>query len=112
MLAPIPAVCYWPASRRRALSSSSSSMGKVPARSGMRPLRISVLMPVHNAPSRLLDEAVRSVLRQSYPGWELCICDDGSTLDDTVQLLQTYRGADPRIKIIHSPGDLGAARAT
>jgi GT2 family glycosyltransferase len=70
--------------------------------------RISILMSVYNARPRILNESIKSIFRQSYPNWELCICDNSSTFSETTQVLDRYRGADPRIKIIRSPGHLRA----
>lgn len=39
-----------------------------------RPL-ISVVVPVYKTPVRLLNEMIGSVVRQSYPQWELCIAN-------------------------------------
>ena len=38
----------------------------------------SVLLPVHAPPREWLEQAVQSVLNQTYPHWELCVCDDAS----------------------------------
>jgi O-antigen biosynthesis protein len=74
--------------------------------------RISILMPVYNTPPDVLDEAICSVIEQTYPNWELCICDDCSTSKATLQVLERYRGIDPRIKILRSPSNAHIARAT
>ena len=42
------------------------------------PASISVVMPVYNG-ALLVDRAIRSVLRQTYPDWELIAVDDGSS---------------------------------
>jgi O-antigen biosynthesis protein len=42
-----------------------------------RPL-ISIVMATHDPRREWLEAAVKSVLAQSYPFWELCICDDAS----------------------------------
>lgn len=60
---------------------------------------ISVVMPVFNTPPRLLEEAIRSILDQSYERWELCIADDASTLPHVRTMLERHAAADPRIKV-------------
>ena len=50
-------------------------------------IRFSVVMPTYNN-AAFIRRAVNSLLRQSYPGWELIIVDDGSD-DDT--FLRTSR---------------------
>ena len=73
---------------------------------------ISILMPVHNTPPEILDVAINSVLKQIYPGWELCICDDASDSPSTLFILDKYLGSDPRLKIIRSDENIHIARAT
>ncbi len=43
-----------------------------------RPL-ISVVVPAYNTPERFFTEMVKSVRAQTYPHWELCIADGGSS---------------------------------
>ena len=74
--------------------------------------RISILMPVYNTPPKILDEAIQSVLCQTSPDWELCICDDASTSQQAIEVLQKYKGTDPRIKITRAPQNLHIANAT
>lgn len=60
---------------------------------------ISILFPTYNTPERYLRLALDSVCRQTYPHWELCIADDGSTLPHVQTLLNEYAGRNPRIKL-------------
>jgi GT2 family glycosyltransferase len=62
--------------------------------------RISVLLPVHEAPERHLCETIESVLGQLYPYWELCIADDASTTPHLRDVLDEYRRRDRRIRVI------------
>jgi glycosyltransferase involved in cell wall biosynthesis len=55
-------------------------------------------MPAHNA-ARFLAEAVTSVLKQTWPHWELLILDDASQ-DDTLALAQAFAAQDTRIKVM------------
>ena len=76
-----------------------------------RPL-ISVITPVFNTNPRWLARAVDSVAAQTYPRWELCLCDDGSTLSATVDTLERVAGSDPRIKLVRSEKNEGIAAAS
>lgn len=59
---------------------------------------VSVLMPVFNA-SDYLEEAIESILLQSFVDFELIIIDDGS-IDSSYQIMQRYAKKDIRIKIV------------
>ncbi|MFH1413960.1 MAG: glycosyltransferase [Candidatus Omnitrophota bacterium] len=52
--------------------------------------KVSVIIPTYNS-GRYIEEAVASVLNQTYTNYELLIVDDGST-DNTVELLKKYKG--------------------
>lgn len=72
---------------------------------------VSVIMPVYNIPhEQILRKAVDSIRSQTFTGWELIICDDGST-NDTWDLLQRIAGSDPRIRLIHHAGNRKAGHA-
>ncbi|HOI92081.1 MAG TPA: glycosyltransferase [Candidatus Rifleibacterium sp.] len=64
---------------------------------------VSVLMSVYNG-QKFLDEAIRSVLNQSFADFEFLIVDDGST-DSSVSIVEKY--SDPRIKILKNEKNLG-----
>ncbi len=61
--------------------------------------RLSVVVPVYNVPPSYLRQCIDSVRSQNYPFWELCLCDDGSTIPETIEALESFRGSDPRIRI-------------
>lgn len=75
---------------------------------GARPL-FSVIIPTFNY-GRYLPRAVRSVLEQTEPGWELVVADDGST-DGTEQIVKGF--SDPRIRYIRqqNAGPFAAVQA-
>lgn len=62
--------------------------------------KISVVMPVYNAPLEFLKQAIESVQAQLYPHWELCIADDASTDAGIRPMLESFAKADPRIKVV------------
>ncbi|MFZ6014448.1 MAG: glycosyltransferase family 2 protein, partial [Bacteroidota bacterium] len=59
---------------------------------------VSVIMPVYNAES-FLQEAIESILTQSFRDFEFLIFNDGST-DNSKQIIQSI--SDPRIKLFDS----------
>jgi glycosyltransferase involved in cell wall biosynthesis len=73
---------------------------------------VSVILPVYNPPSVFLREAIDSVLTQAYPGWQLCIADDGSTQSETRPVLEEYAAGDPRIRIVWHSTNRGIVAAS
>ena len=63
--------------------------------------RLSVVMPVHNA-LPFLDEAIESILGQTYRDFEFVIRDDGST-DGSSQALREWAKRDARIRLFEGP---------
>lgn len=59
---------------------------------------ISIGIPIYNAESYLAD-AIKSVLAQTYPYWELILVDDGST-DNSLKIAQDFSARDNRIRVI------------
>jgi glycosyltransferase involved in cell wall biosynthesis len=59
---------------------------------------ISVVMAVYNG-AQYLDEAIASVLGQTYRDFEMIVLDDGST-DDTPEILRSYAARDARIHVV------------
>ena len=62
--------------------------------------KISVVMPVYNAPLDYLKQAIESVQAQLYQHWELCIADDASTEVGVRPMLKSFAKSDSRIKMI------------
>lgn len=73
---------------------------------------ISVLMTVHETPPDVLDEAIRSVVGQVYPGWELCIATVGPRSHRVHDLLDRWAARDGRIKVVHRVEDGPVCDAT
>lgn len=73
-----------------------------------RPPTVAVVVTCYNL-GRFLDEAVDSVLAQTYDDFEIVIVDDGSTDVETVQLLAAYRRSKTRVIRSENRG-LSAAR--
>jgi O-antigen biosynthesis protein len=76
----------------------------------VRPL-ISVITPVYNTDPEWLRRAVDSVRHQTYPHWQLCLVDDGSTNKQTVEYLRGI-AADSAIDVLYGDANRGIAAAT
>jgi GT2 family glycosyltransferase/glycosyltransferase involved in cell wall biosynthesis len=74
--------------------------------------KFSVIVPVYNISPIYLRECVESILAQTYPHWELCICDDASSDPDTLSYLEALRARDQRIRIRRLAENGGIAVAT
>lgn len=68
--------------------------------------RVTVVIPAYNGISRYLDQAIGSVLVQTYRDFELIVVDDASS-DDTGGLIARY----PGIRYVRRPKNGGQAAA-
>ena len=68
---------------------------------------LSIGLPVYNG-EKYLDQAIESILRQTYSNFELIISDNGST-DGTQKICEHYLSKDERIRYYHNQTNLGAA---
>lgn len=68
---------------------------------------VSIIMPAFNA-ARFLEEAIQSVLDQTYRDWELLVIDDGSA-DQTAQIAEAFSREDARIRLIKNEYNMGVA---
>lgn len=64
-------------------------------------------MGAYNA-SATIREALDSIIAQTYPNWEVVVCDDGSQ-DDTLEILSEYAGKDSRIRAFQNEHNMGLA---
>jgi|WetSurMetagenome_2_1015567.scaffolds.fasta_scaffold08600_4 glycosyltransferase involved in cell wall biosynthesis len=61
----------------------------------------SVIMPVYNG-GKYIDEAIQSVVNQTFINWELIIVDDGST-DSSLSIAKKWETKDSRIRTLQHP---------
>lgn len=77
--------------------------------------KFSIIIPVYSASgpetlpadlqhyrTREVQRAIKSVIAQQYPDWELILVNDGCT-DTTPEVMRRFAAADPRIKVIDQP---------
>ena len=70
-----------------------------------RPL-VTVLMPVYNG-SKYLDEAIESILNQTFIDFEFLIIDDCS-IDNSIEIITRYH--DSRIRLVENNNNLGQSK--
>lgn len=68
--------------------------------------KVSIIMGIYNCESTL-EEAINSILEQTYNNWELIMCDDGSS-DDTYQIAKKYKEKyGNKIILLKNPHNMG-----
>lgn len=70
---------------------------------------VSIVIPAYYG-ERFLDATIESVVRQTYPHWELIIVDDNSK-DGTAALVKRWTEKDKRILYVYHPVNRGMASA-
>jgi len=74
--------------------------------------RFSVLMPVYNPSLPMLEQAIGSVLGQTYGDWELCLVDDGSPAAGHLAWIEALAARESRLRLLRLPANGGIAAAT
>lgn len=69
----------------------------------MKQPQLSVILPCYNA-AEFLQEAISSILTQTFPDFELIIINDGST-DSSPEIIS--KQTDPRIRVLQNEKNLG-----
>lgn len=70
-------------------------------------MKISIIMPLFNA-EKYLEEAIQSILKQTYHEFEV-ICINDASSDGTLEILKRFRKIDKRILILENEIRSGAA---
>jgi len=71
---------------------------------------VSIVMPVYNVDPKWLSLAINSIEAQWYENWELCIADDKSPSEATVEYLKSLN--NPKIKVTFLEENLNISGAT
>jgi len=70
------------------------------------PPKISIGMPAYNS-ERTIASAIDSLLAQSFKDFELIVSDNASS-DSTLEIVQRFAAADPRIQLVRQAQNIGA----
>ena len=69
--------------------------------------KVSIGLPVYNG-ENFIEEALNSIIGQTYGEWELIISDNAST-DRTPKICESYTKKDHRIRFYQNEANIGAA---
>ena len=69
---------------------------------------VSIIMPAWNA-EKTIQDAIRSVIKQTESNWELIVVDDYSE-DETYKRIRWFAAKDNRIRIYRNPVNLGVSK--
>lgn len=69
---------------------------------------VSIITPVYNG-EKFVAETIESVLKQTYPNWEMIVVDDGSK-DSSAAIIRQFAERDCRITSVQQPNG-GSASA-
>lgn len=62
---------------------------------------ISFIVPTYNVSRELLTECLDSLLNQSYRNFEVCIADDCSTSEETIEVLKEYEKKYDNVHVVY-----------
>lgn len=84
-----------------------------PEQDHRRSLHFSIILPVADPPPQFLCAALVSVEQQTYPAWQLCLCDDACQNTEVVKLLHGFHEKHPQqVCLIRQATRRGIAAAT
>jgi succinoglycan biosynthesis protein ExoA len=86
----------------RTMSYPASTQSDISGAGGPAAEPVSVVMPVRNE-ERHLEESVRSVLGQDYPGELEVVLAVGPSRDRTLEVARSLAAADPRVTVVPNP---------
>lgn len=69
--------------------------------------KVSIGLPVYNG-ELFLEQAINSILQQTFTDFELIICDNAST-DRTGDICRNYQSKDPRVRYYRNAANIGGA---
>jgi GT2 family glycosyltransferase/SAM-dependent methyltransferase len=98
--------------RRRELTPAERRRQSDVSNVWLNPPTISAIVPVYNPPPDCLEKAIQSVRQQTYPLWQLCLADDGSTDPRIAPILRKHAAADPRIVVSFAEKNGGISAAS
>lgn len=70
---------------------------------------VSIIMPSYNS-EKTIENAIKSVINQSYPYWELIVIDDGSS-DHSFSIIQNFSVKDERVRTIQNKKNMGVSKS-
>lgn len=66
---------------------------------------VTIITPFYNTRKELIQGTANSILNQTYPCFEWLIIDDGSTNEESLEILKEVEKMDERIKVFHKKNE-------
>jgi glycosyltransferase involved in cell wall biosynthesis len=85
-----------------------ASVRRAPLASAQKAPRVSIGLPVYNG-EKWLEQALASLLAQTFVDFELIICDNAST-DRTADICRAYAEQDVRVRYVRNHENIGGMR--
>lgn len=74
--------------------------------------KISIVVPLYKTPEKYLKEMVKSMQRQTYSNWELCLSDGSGKDSPILDILKKLEKAEPRIRVAYNEEQLQISENT
>lgn len=71
---------------------------------------VSVVMAIHKAERKMLENVMECVLNQTFEDFEFLIVDDGNDAG-ILEIIKEYGRVDPRVRLIGNTGNIGLTRS-
>jgi glycosyltransferase involved in cell wall biosynthesis len=82
----------------------------IPVYSELQPIQAGASGQTHFR-AKTVQRAIKSIMSQQFPDWELIIVDDKSVDDITPRVLDSFAKVDKRITVIHNEFNIGRSAA-
>lgn len=74
--------------------------------------KISIVVPLYKTPKKYLKEFIKSIMKQTYSNWELCLSDGSGSDSPIAGILKEYARKDKRIKVVYNKKPLQISENT
>ncbi|XRE42604.1 hypothetical protein ACIVBQ_000808 [Tenacibaculum discolor] len=74
-------------------------------------VKVSVVMSVYAEPVEWIEEAISSILNQTFNDFEFILVNDNPKREDNIKLLNSYKSIDSRVVIVENDENIGLTKS-